>query len=211
MASGFGEVRLAVCVRGRLARMVVGDSHIPNRASEIPEKFQKMLVPNKMQHVLCTGNVVTKEQFDELRNLRPTSTSWQETATSAHTVYALGISQEGVYPETKVITIGQFRIGLCHGHQIVPWGDQHSLAALQRKMNVDILVTGHTHVSHIRTEQGKWFINPGSITGAFSSFSSDVIPSFMLMALQGPKVVAFLYELKGDNVVVSKSEFTKEM
>lgn len=64
--------------------------------------------------------------------------------------------------------------------------------------------------SHIRTEQGKWFVNPGSITGAFSSFASDVIPSFMLMALQGPKVVAFLYELKGDNVVVSKSEFTKE-
>ncbi|ETI48541.1 hypothetical protein F443_07424 [Phytophthora nicotianae P1569] len=78
-------------------------------------------------------------------------------------------------------------------------------------MNVDILVTGHTHRSHIRTEHGKWFINPGSITGAFSSVSSDVIPSFMLMALQGPKVVAFLYELKGDNVVVSKSEFTKEM
>ncbi|KAF1775985.1 Metallo-dependent phosphatase-like [Phytophthora cactorum] len=214
MASGFGELVL-----------VVGDSHIPNRASEIPEKFQKMLVPNKMQHVLCTGNVVTKEQFDELRNLdaqrprrgrrlRPGARPFMLSVggpSSAHTVYALGISQEGVYPETKVITIGQFRIGLCHGHQIVPWGDQHSLAALQRKMNVDILVTGHTHVSHIRTEQGKWFINPGSITGAFSSFSSDVIPSFMLMALQGPKVVAFLYELKGDNVVVSKSEFTKEM
>jgi vacuolar protein sorting-associated protein 29 len=28
-------------------------------------------VPNKMQHVLCTGNLVTKEQFDELRNLAP--------------------------------------------------------------------------------------------------------------------------------------------
>ncbi|KAJ8524364.1 hypothetical protein ON010_g16753 [Phytophthora cinnamomi] len=64
--------------------------------------------------------------------------------------------------------------------------------------------------SHIRTENGKWFVNPGSITGAFSSSASEVIPSFMLMALQGPKVVAFLYELKGDNVVVSKSEFTKE-
>ncbi|ETN10900.1 hypothetical protein PPTG_09954 [Phytophthora nicotianae INRA-310] len=208
MASGFGELVL-----------VIGDSHIPNRASEIPEKFQKMLVrrvwslvqyvlandyhgqvPNKMQHVLCTGNMVTKEQFDELRNLAP----------NVHLV-AGDCDQEGIYPETKVITIGQFRIGLCHGHQIVPWGDQHSLAALQRKMNVDILVTGHTHRSHIRTEHGKWFINPGSITGAFSSVSSDVIPSFMLMALQGPKVVAFLYELKGDNVVVSKSEITKEM
>ncbi|OWZ16984.1 hypothetical protein PHMEG_0009141 [Phytophthora megakarya] len=195
MASGFGELVL-----------VVGDNHIPTRASEIPEKFQKMLVPNKMQHVLCTGNLVTKEQFNELRDLAP---NVHVVAGDCDEVQHKSLF-DGAYPETKVITIGQFRIGLCHGHQIVPWGDQHSLAALQRKMNVDILVTGHTHESHIRTEQGKWFVNPGSITGAFSSFTSNVIPSFILMVLQGPKVVAFLYELKGDNVVVSKSEFTKE-
>ena len=56
MASDFGELAL-----------VLGDFHIPHRAATIPEKFQRMLVPNKMQHVLCTGNLVTKEQYDELR------------------------------------------------------------------------------------------------------------------------------------------------
>uniref|UniRef100_A0AAV1U9M4 Vacuolar protein sorting-associated protein 29 n=1 Tax=Peronospora matthiolae TaxID=2874970 RepID=A0AAV1U9M4_9STRA len=188
MASGFGELVL-----------VVGDIHIPSRCSEVPEKFQKMLVPNKMQHVLCTGNAGSKEQLDELRQLAP----------NVHVV-AGDCDQEGMYPDTKVVTIGQFRIGLCHGHQIIPWGDQHSLAALQRKMNVDILITGHTHTPHVRTEQGKWFVNPGSITGAFSSRTRDVVPSFILMALQGPKVVAFLYELKDGGVIVSKSEFTKE-
>lgn len=45
--------------------------------------------------------------------------------------------QESQFPERKVVTIGQFRIGLCHGHQIVPWGDQHGLAALQRKVSCD--------------------------------------------------------------------------
>lgn len=74
----------------------------------------------------------------------------------------------------------------------------HSLATLRRVCR-----------SHIRTENGKWLVNPGSITGAFSSATADVTPSFMLMAVQGAKVVAFLYELKEDNVVVSKSEFTK--
>ena len=44
-----------------------GDLHIPHRAAVIPEKFKRMLVPNKMQHVICTGNLVTKEQYDELR------------------------------------------------------------------------------------------------------------------------------------------------
>ena len=35
-------------------------------------------------------------------------------------------------PETKVVSIGNFRIGLIHGHQIVPWGDLEALAAIQR-------------------------------------------------------------------------------
>ena len=30
-----------------------------------------MFVPNKMQHVLCTGNCVSKEQYEELRSLAP--------------------------------------------------------------------------------------------------------------------------------------------
>lgn len=33
---------------GELA-LVVGDFHIPHRSAMIPEKFQRMLVPNKMQ------------------------------------------------------------------------------------------------------------------------------------------------------------------
>ncbi|DAZ99296.1 TPA: hypothetical protein N0F65_005464 [Lagenidium giganteum] len=188
MASGFGELVL-----------VVGDSHIPHRAAEIPDKFQKMLVPNKIQHILCTGNMITKEQYEEFRVLAP----------NVHVVSG-DSDHESTFPERKVISIGQFRIGLCHGHQVVPWGDEQSLAALQRKMNVDILITGHTHQHTISTENGKWFVNPGSITGAFSSTSSEVIPSFILMAVQGNKVVAFVYELKGDNVVVSKSEFVKD-
>ncbi len=49
--------------------LVLGDYHIPHRAAMIPEVFKKMLVPNKMQHIFCTGNLVTKEQHDELRAL----------------------------------------------------------------------------------------------------------------------------------------------
>lgn len=37
-----------------------------------------------------------------------------------------------------------------------------------------------------------------------------MIPSFILMAMQGNKVVAYVYELKGDTVTVSKSELIKD-
>jgi predicted phosphodiesterase len=48
-----------------------------------------------------------------------------------------GEFDEGGYPETKVLTIGEFRFGVCHGHQVVPWGDLDSLAMLSRQMDVD--------------------------------------------------------------------------
>ena len=71
------------------------------------------------------------------------------------------------FPDNKVIQIGQFKIGLIHGHQIVPWGDAHSLAMIQRQLDVDILITGNTHRNEVNEYEGKWFINPGSITGAY--------------------------------------------
>lgn len=35
-------------------------------------------------------------------------------------------------PETKVVTLGNVKIGIIHGHQVVPWGDLEALAAVQR-------------------------------------------------------------------------------
>ena len=34
--------------------------------------------------------------------------------------------------------------------QVVPWGDAQALAVLQRRLSVDILVTGHTHEYKVR-------------------------------------------------------------
>ena len=77
------------------------------------------------------------------------------------------LAQNTNLPEHKVVTIGQFKIGLCHGHQVVPWGDADSLANLQRQLECDILVSGHTHAFKTHEHNGKLFINPGSATGAF--------------------------------------------
>jgi predicted phosphodiesterase len=94
--------------------------------------------------------------------------------------------------------------------KVVPWGDQMSLAQMQRQLDVDILVSGHTHKNEVNEYEGKWFINPGSVTGSYSALDSDVTPSFILLAVQGNKVVTYVYELKNDKVEVSKSEFQKK-
>ena len=49
--------------------------------------------------------------------------------------------------------------------QIVPWGDPEALSALQRQLDCDIVITGHTHRFKAYESEGKLFVNPGSATG----------------------------------------------
>mmetsp|Transcript_8423 Transcript_8423/g.24923 ORF Transcript_8423/g.24923 Transcript_8423/m.24923 type:complete len:232 (+) Transcript_8423:217-912(+) len=198
--------------------LVLGDLHIPERANAIPENFKKMLVPNKMQHVIGTGNI-GPEQWNELRALAPNAvtvkgdTDANVDANQFHANHQQQQQQQQPPPleEVRVVTVGQFRIGVIHGHQLLPSAvSRDAKARLRRKLGVDILVTGHTHQNDVVVEDGYYYINPGSITGAYSAMTPDATPSFILLAVQGAKLVCYVYELSKDGEVeVSKSEFTK--
>lgn len=182
--------------------LVLGDLHLPHRAESLPEQFKDLLVPGKMQHVLCTGNVCSRTAEDYLRTL----------ATSVHIVRGDMDVISGItdLPDHKIVRVGEFTIGLIHGHNAIPWGDPDALALVQRELDCDILVTGHTHKNEVFEIEKRYIINPGSATGAFSTLTENVVPSFVLMAIKGTKVVTYVYELKDGEVVVSKSEFVKQ-
>lgn len=130
-------------------------------------------------------------------------------------------------PETKVVTIGGFRIGLIHGHQVAPAGEVESLAAIQRSLDVDVVVSGHTHKTSISEYDGRCFVNPGSLTGAYTplvplvdeaaaaagglALPKTPNPSFLLMNISGEKIDFFVYELSQETgkLKISKSSFTK--
>mmetsp|Transcript_15327 Transcript_15327/g.50347 ORF Transcript_15327/g.50347 Transcript_15327/m.50347 type:complete len:185 (+) Transcript_15327:248-802(+) len=178
--------------------LCIGDLHIPHRASDLPAKFKGLLLPGKIQHILCTGDLCVKEMHDFLKGI----------CSDLHTVK--GEFDEAAYPETKTLTIGNFKIGLCHGHQVVPWGDLDSLAMLQRKLDVDVLVTGHTHKTKAYQYEERLLVNPGSATGAYSSLTEDVKPGFILMDIDGSRIVSYIYSLSADGEVgVEKLEYTK--
>lgn len=40
--------------------LCIGDLHIPHRATDLPAKFKQLLVPGKIHHSLCPGNICTK-------------------------------------------------------------------------------------------------------------------------------------------------------
>ena len=185
--SQFGELALAI-----------GDFHIPQRALDLPDKFKELLVPGKVQHIFCTGNIGNRETTDWIKTL----------ASDIHLVR--GDFDEGTsLPLHKVVQVGDWKIGLIHGHQIIPWGDIESLANVQRQLDVDILISGHNHSMAVTDHHKKFFINPGSVTGAYSSVTSDPKPSFIIMAFQGSEITLFLYDFANGAVNVNKTVIKK--
>jgi vacuolar protein sorting-associated protein 29 len=80
------------------------------------------------------------------------------------------------------VTIGHVKIRIIHGHQVNPWDDLEALAAVQRKLDCNVLIHGHTHEYGVQQYDGKYFINPGNAAGFYSALNSNVTPSFIPMA-----------------------------
>lgn len=93
-------------------------------------------------------------------------------------------------PLSKIVTHGKLRIGFTHGHTIIPPGDSDSLLIAARQMDVDIFLWGGTHRFEAYELEGKFFVNPGSATGAMSTGwgfeQEDPTPSFCLMDVSKP-------------------------
>lgn len=185
--------------------LVIGDLHIPQRSQGLPDKFKDLLEAGskKIQHILCTGNLCNKETLDFLRSLVPTDVN----------VVKGTLDDVKSFPEQKTVTIGSFKIGLFHGHQITPWNDLEALAKVQRSMDVDILITGETHQFSVASKNGILFLNPGSATGAWSGFSSEVTPSLILLDIEGSRIIGYVYTLPDadrSQLNVQKFEFQKD-
>ena len=179
--------------------LVVGDMFLPQRSPDINEQFKSILTPNKVQHVLCLGNIGNQETYDWLKSL----------SKDFHIVKGDFDQEEA--PEKKVIQIGDFNIGLIHGHQVLPWGDLDSLGMIQRSLGCDIMISGHTHKTNVLVKDNILYINPGSFTGAFSPLIEDTIPSFILMVLTGDEAIVYLYTLNDRNkkFEVNKYDYKK--
>ena len=78
---------------------------------------------------------------------------------------------------------------------------------INRQLNCDILITGHTHRFEAYEHESRFYVNPGSITGAYNPTVADdggsdngVVPSFILMDIQSGTVVTYVYQLVDDEV-----------
>lgn len=144
--------------------LAIGDLYIPERAIDIPNKFKKLLQPNgKIDKVLCLGNITNSNST--LNFLKNISNDFQLIKGEDDIDLTL--------PQSLVLNCDNLKIGLINGFQIIPKNDPLSLLNHARMMDVDILIYGSTHKVEAYTLDGKFFINPGTGTGAYSTDHLD--------------------------------------
>ncbi|KAK3387070.1 vacuolar protein sorting-associated protein 29 [Podospora didyma] len=187
--------------------LVIGDLHIPDRALDIPAKFKKLLAPGKIGQTLCLGNLTDKATYEYLRTMAPDL----KIVKGRMDVEATSL------PLTQVVTHGNVRIGFLEGFTLVS-NEPDLLLAEANKLDVDVLCWGGTHKFECFEYMDKFFVNPGSATGAFTTGwmpdDEEVVPSFCLMDVQGISLTLYVYQLRKDangveNVAVEKVTYTK--
>ena len=111
-----------------------------------------------ISHVVCLGNVGDNKILNQLKSISP----------NFYMVLGDCDQLEGV-PLKKKIDVNGVKIGFVHGHQVVPWDEIDALRCVEREIDCDILLHGHTHKPAVRKISHFHAVNPGSATGAFSS------------------------------------------
>ncbi|MFX0076597.1 MAG: YfcE family phosphodiesterase [Candidatus Hermodarchaeota archaeon] len=163
--------------------LAIGDSHIPQRAKEVPEQILSRLSQfSGFDYIFFTGDVINAPDFMVfLKNLTE-----KEIYHVIGNMDYYGGSREAPVYQNLVISLepnNKLIIGLTHGHQISPRGDHSQLEILALQKNYNILISGHTHKEEIvLTKNRILLINPGSVTGAWS-FIASRIPSFIVIQI----------------------------
>ena len=128
---------------------LISDTHIPDRARQIP---QNVLTSFKdVDLIIHAGDLTTQSVIDELEKIAPVM------AIQGNMDRFAGLD----LPKAKVIDVEGVRIGVAHG-EVYPRADTQQLLYLAKQLDVNILVTGHSHQPKIESVEDVLLLNPGS-------------------------------------------------
>ena len=128
---------------------LISDTHIPDRAKEIPEKVFEAF--SEVDLIMHAGDLTSTKVMDDLEQIAPVM------AIQGNMDRARGID----LPAAKVIEAEGLKIGIVHG-EVYPRADTQQLVYLAKELDVDILVSGHSHQPKIEQTDGVLLLNPGS-------------------------------------------------
>lgn len=151
---------------------VVSDSHIPSRAKEIPGDFLDIL--KEADTVVHCGDFASEEFFESDFN--------QE----YDDFYAVkGNCDFFDLPASETFERDGVKFGVYHGTGIVPRGDHETLVDIaENKLNIDVLLHGHTHKQEAVQVGGTVLLNPGSCTGVGGGSAREGKPRMLTFELE---------------------------
>lgn len=170
--------------REEINYLIIGDSHIPDRAESIPieiEEYLNTFIFNKgkFHQVFFTGDLVRSIEFEQYLSSLSIPNNIMIVSGNMDMFNNIERDSEIVYTDPS---FPELKIGVIHGHQIHPRGHDGELSKYAKKLGVNILINGHTHKDQIKLYEDLLLINPGSCVGTWSTIASG-IPSFIIMRI----------------------------
>lgn len=137
---------------------LISDTHITAKRGKLPEKVLEGF--KDVDLIIHAGDITQQKVIDELETIAPV-------------IAVLGNNDKLDLNKTEVIELENFKIAINHGTRYS--NDFDKLNKLAHKLDVNVLITGHTHKPHCEFIDDKLFINPGSSNRPIKSDSSIAI------------------------------------
>ncbi len=183
----------------RIKILVISDSHIHDRADEVPKNFQVLIDNEKPFDVaVFAGDFTDEDVYRWFRSL-------------ARRTYAVEGNMDYLRlppHETFMLPISSIKFGVIHGHQVRPRGNIVQLTEIAKRLGVNVLISGHTHSPSIRIFDNVLHINPGSLTGAWGGGGGSGIPSMMILYLYENGIEIQHYEIRGGKLSLNTLRFS---
>ena len=158
---------------------LISDTHVPNRISRIPSKVFEVF--SDVDLIMHAGDLCELSVIHDLEEIAPV------VAVQGNMDAFNGLNLS----KSKVTVAEDVRIGLNHG-DIRPRGDTQQLYYMAKELDVDIMVTGHTHVPMIEQVKDVLLVNPGS-----PSVPRLSDPSVMVLSIYGKDIDIEAFKVGG--------------
>ncbi len=203
--------------------LLFGDAHIHTRARQLEapilKKFEELQHNTEipLKQVFYTGDIDTSQKFYEQISdfFQVQKIQFVEGNMDFKMPFKIPKSQKMVleFGSSENRDSYKMNIGITHGDQVHPRGDIYGLTHLAKELNVEILVTGHTHcdMCELSDQQQILLLNPGSVTGAWSVIATGLMSfqtlSFLTLNGQGLAIRVDTYILMGESLEIKRNEF----
>ncbi|MDN5366873.1 MAG: hypothetical protein PWQ11_284 [Candidatus Diapherotrites archaeon] len=159
--------------------LILGDTHVPERAEKIPEWVRKVVEGKKYDVILFTGDATEYSVLHFLERHGKT--------------YAVRGNMDFLeLPRFHIIDAEEHRIFLFHSTEVRPRGDPEQIWEYGKTAGADIVVFGHTHKRDVYDYKGILFINPGTATGAWGGATQGEPESLAVLELEKDRATVLM-------------------